>query len=62
MPEYQIDVNDDEKKILEKVQMRQDLGSIEEAAEWLAKQRLLRQTRNLSGRGRALVLIQEKNK
>lgn len=62
MPEYQIDVNDDEKKILEQVQMQQGLDSIEEAAEWLAKQRLLRQTRNLSGRGRALVLIQEKNK
>lgn len=60
MPEYQIDVNDDEKKILEQVQMQQGLDSIEEAAEWLAKQRLLRQTRNLSGRGRALVLIQEK--
>ena len=59
MPEYQIDVNDDEKKILEEVQMQHGLASIEEAAEWLAKQRLLRQTRNLSGRGRALVLIQE---
>lgn len=62
MPEYQIDVNDDEKKILEQVQMQHGLGSIEEAAEWLAKQRLLRQTKNLSGRGRALVLIQEKRK
>lgn len=62
MPEYQIDVNDDEKKILEQIQMLQSLDSIEEAAEWLAKQRLLRQTRNLSGRGRALVLIQEKKK
>lgn len=62
MPEYQIDVNDDEKKILEQVQMQQGLDSIEEAAEWLAKQRLLRQTRNLSGRGRALVLVQEKEK
>lgn len=62
MPEYQIDVNDDEKKILEQIQMQQGLDSIEEAAEWLAKQRLLRQTRNFSGRGRALVLIQEKKK
>ena len=62
MPEYQIDVNDDEKKILEQVQMQQDLTSIEEAAEWFAKQQLLRHASNLSGRGRALVLIQEKKK
>ena len=61
MPEYQIDVNDDDKKILEEIQIQHGLDSIEEAAEWLAKQRLLRQTRNISGRGRALVLIQEKN-
>ena len=37
MPEYQIDVNDDEKKILEQVQIQQGLDSIEEATEWLAK-------------------------
>ena len=62
MPEYQIDVNDDEKKILEQVQIQQGLDSIEEATEWLAKQRLLRQASNLSGRGRALRLVQEKKK
>ena len=62
MPEYQIDVNDDEKKILEQVQIQQGLDSIVEATEWLAKQRLLRQASNLSGRGRALRLVQEKKK
>ena len=61
MPDYQIDVSDEEKKILETVRIRQDLDSIEEAAEWLAK-RLLRQTRNLSGRGRALQLVNKRKK
>ena len=62
MPDYQIDVSDEEKKILETVRIRQGLDSIEEAAEWLAKQRLLRQTRNLSGRGRALHLVNKRKK
>lgn len=62
MPDYQIDVSDEEKKILEQIQMQQGLDSIEEAAEWLAKQRLLRQTRNLSGRGRALYLVNKRKK
>ena len=62
MPEYQISFSDEERRILEEVRMQQGLDSIEKAAEWLAKQRLLRQTRNLSGRGRALHLVQEKKK
>lgn len=62
MPEYQISLSDEEKKILDEIRIQQNLDSLEKAAEWLAKQRLLRQTRNISGRGRALYLIQEKKK
>lgn len=62
MPDYQINVSDEEKRILEAVRIRQGLDSIEEAAEWLVRQCLLRQTRNLSGRGRALYLVTRNKK
>lgn len=62
MPDYQINVSDEEKRMLEAVRIRQGLDSIEEAAEWLVRQLLLRQTRNLSGRWRALYLVTRNKK
>lgn len=60
MPDQQITITDDERALLERVRQKQGLDSIEQAAEWLAKTRLRRQSKQISGRGRALYLIGKK--
>jgi len=60
MPEEQITINDEEREVLERVRQQQGLDSIEQAAEWLAKSRLRRQSKQISGRGRALYVATRK--
>lgn len=44
--------------MLELVHQRQGLASIEQAAEWLIKSRLRKQSKNMTGRGRALYQVE----
>lgn len=60
MPEQEMTVSDEECELLEQVRQQQGLATIEEAAEWLAKTRLRRQSKKISGRGRALYLVRKK--
>ena len=62
MPEHQISLNDEERAVLELVRQRQGLASIEQAAEWLIKSRLRKQSKNMTGRGRALYQVERKLK
>lgn len=62
MPDYQINLNDEERAVLEIVRQRQGLASIEQAAEWLIKSRLRKQSKNMTGRGRALYQVERKLK
>ncbi|MGK5007191.1 hypothetical protein [Janthinobacterium sp. LB2P70] len=62
MPDHQINLNDDERALLEIVRQRQGLESIEQAAEWLVKSRLRKQSKNMTGRGRALYQVERKLK
>ena len=62
MPDHQISVNDEERAVLELVRQRQGLASIEQAAEWLIKSRLRKQSKNMTGRGRALYQVGRKLK
>lgn len=61
MPDQEIIINDEERELLERVRLQQGLASIEEAAEWLAKSRLRRQAKNISGRSRAIYLVDRKS-
>lgn len=57
MPEQEIHITDEEREILEQVRLQQGLETIEQAAEWLAKSRLRRQSKQMTGRGRAIYLV-----
>lgn len=58
MPDHEITINDEERELLERVRERQGLASIEQAAEWLVKTRLRKQSKNMTGRGRALYQVE----
>ncbi|MBC3864228.1 hypothetical protein H8K32_19165 [Undibacterium jejuense] len=60
MPTQQLIINDGERALLEQVRLQQGLTSIEETAEWLAKSRLRRQSKQMTGRGRALYVVVER--
>lgn len=62
MPDHQISLNDEERAVLELVRQRQGLASIEQAAEWLIKSRLRKQSKSMTGRGRALYQVERKLK
>ncbi|MDO8065648.1 hypothetical protein O3300_06575 [Janthinobacterium sp. SUN206] len=62
MPDHQITLNDEERAVLELVRQRQGLASIDQAAEWLVKSRLRIQSKNMTGRGRALYQVERKLK
>ncbi|MED5594508.1 hypothetical protein [Janthinobacterium sp. P210006] len=62
MPDHQINLDDDERALLEIVRQRQGLESIDQAAEWLIKSRLRKQAKNMTGRGRALYQVERKLK
>lgn len=57
MPDQEINISEEERHILERVRLQQGLESIEQAAEWLAKSRLRRQSKQITGRGRAIYLV-----
>lgn len=61
MPDQEIIINDEERELLDRVRLQQGLASIEQAAEWLAKSRLRRQAKNISGRSRAIYLVDRKS-
>lgn len=52
-----INLTDEDVATLEKVRQQQGLECIEQAAEWLAKSRIRRQTKMLTGRGHAMYLV-----
>ncbi|MGV4733184.1 hypothetical protein LFL97_00930 [Burkholderia sp. JSH-S8] len=64
MPETstEISLSDAELDVLERVRLQHGLPSIEATAEWLAKRRLRRTTKQMNGRGRALYLVRSKSK
>ncbi len=54
MPDQHITFSAEELRMLEQVRLQQGLQTVEQAAEWLAKARLRRQAKRITGRGRAL--------
>jgi hypothetical protein len=60
MPVQEITLTDAECDLLERVRQQQGLDSVQQAAEWLAKSRLRKQSRQISGRGRALYPVDRK--
>jgi hypothetical protein len=58
MRSHSIVVNDEELALLEQVRLQQGLGSVDEAAEWLVKRRLRRQSKQITGRGRSLYVVE----
>lgn len=61
MPDQEITLTDDEREQLERVRQQQGLASIEEAAQWLVKTRLRQQSKHISGRGRAMYVVSNRN-
>lgn len=58
MRSHSIVVSDEELALLEQVRLQQGLGSVDEAAEWLVKRRLRRQSKQITGRGRSLYVVE----
>lgn len=52
-----INLTDEEAATLEQVRQQQGLECIEQAAQWLARSRMRRQTKLLTGRGPAMYLV-----
>lgn len=57
-----IALTDSERDVLERIRVRQGLTTIEQAAEWLAKRRLRRAVEHVTGRGRALHVVERKTR
>jgi hypothetical protein len=62
MPETSTEIflSDADRDVLERVRVLHGLPSLEATAEWLAKRRLRRTTKQMNGRGRALYLVRSK--
>lgn len=62
MPDQEIKLTDEEHEILERVRVQEGLETIQQAAEWLAKSRLRRQSKQITGRPRAIYLVPGKKR
>lgn len=54
MPELSVELTPQQEELLERVRKQEGLETIDQAAEWLVKQRLKRSSLRLTGRNRAL--------
>lgn len=54
MPEASFPYSDVERELLEQIRIQEGLSTLDQAAEWLVKTRLRRQTLKLTGRNRAI--------
>ena len=54
MPEINIELSERQDALLEEIRQQEGLGTKDQAAEWLVKQRLKRSSLKLTGRNRAL--------
>jgi hypothetical protein len=57
MPEISFELNDHQTRMLEIVRQQQGLETLDQAAEWLIKQRLRKASLKITGRNRALYPI-----
>ncbi|WP_115953996.1 hypothetical protein [Cupriavidus plantarum] len=57
MPDIEIQLTEQLEAVLEEVRQQQGLGSLEQAAEWLAKARIRRATERMTGKRRAFKLV-----
>ncbi|MCL7930458.1 hypothetical protein [Halomonas llamarensis] len=62
MPEQPIELDEQAKFVLDTVCEQQCLETREQAAEWLLRRRIRRGTQGLTGRGRALYEVKEKDR
>jgi hypothetical protein len=62
MPDQHVAFTEEELAQLDRVRRQQGLDTVQQAAEWLAKTRLRRQARNMTGRGRSLYLTGREEK
>lgn len=60
MPEISIELNNDDADLLETIRKQQGLATIDQAAEWLIKQRLRNASQRLTGRNRALYPVKNR--
>lgn len=57
MPDIEMELSEEERELLETIRLQQGLETLEQAAEWLVKQRLRSASLRLTGRNRALYPI-----
>ncbi|MFJ2988358.1 hypothetical protein ACIPF8_10855 [Collimonas sp. NPDC087041] len=60
MPEVDTPYDDEDTNFLERIRQKEGLASIEQVTEWLLKTRLRKQSRHITGRGRAMHLVDRK--
>lgn len=54
MPEITLELTDEQARLLETIRLQQGLQTLDQAAEWLIKQRMRGASLRLTGRNRAL--------
>lgn len=59
MPEIEMELSEQERQLLETVRHQQGLDTLNQAAEWLIKQRLRGASLRLTGRNRALYPVRK---
>ncbi|NTY35658.1 hypothetical protein [Burkholderia diffusa] len=62
MPDLEIKFTEQDAELLERVRQQEGLASIQQAAEWLVKRRLRLGARRLTGRDRALYIVQNNSR
>ncbi|AIY43011.1 hypothetical protein LT85_3853 [Collimonas arenae] len=60
MPEVHTPYEDKDVDFLETLRQKLGLSDIEQVTEWLLKSRIRKQSRNITGRGRAMHLVDRK--
>lgn len=60
MPDLNIELSEDDAELLENIRKQQGLATVDQAAEWLIKQRLRTASLKLTGRNRALYPVKKR--
>ena len=60
--EIEIEVNDEELAVLERLREREGLPSVDAVVEWLTKSRIRRVAKNMNGRARTMRLVDGRDK
>ncbi|MDP2127223.1 MAG: hypothetical protein Q8K97_07575 [Pseudohongiella sp.] len=59
MPDIEMELSDDDRQLLETIREQEGLETLDQAAQWLVKQRLRNASLRLTGRNRAIYVVRK---